>query len=213
HAYLSLFFALAANSSRSASTERPTPLTHTLSLHDALPISETPPDFTGAVSHFLLIRRLVNTNRTTRWIVHFLERFIPFDRFSGRTRDGRTARHALSGARKREQFFKDLPIQVRFFRGRRVVREAEAGSVQLLIRNLLCRHFFQGVDPTVTDAIGELLFLPPGHACGQIRLKTFTQDVFFHLAVTAHFILWVNTHRHIKEFFVEERNACFHAPG
>src|SRR5699024_12205135 len=86
HAYLSLFFALAANSSRSASTERPTPLTHTLSLHDALPISETAPDFTGAVSHFLLVRRLVNTNRTTRWIVHFFERFIPFDRFSGRDR-------------------------------------------------------------------------------------------------------------------------------
>ncbi len=96
------------------------------------PSTEIAPDFSGAILHVLFICRLVNANRATRRIVHFLERFIPLNRFSGRTSDGRTARHALSGARKREQFFKDSP-----------------GTDTLLLRSACCTGSGSGQFPAV----------------------------------------------------------------
>ncbi|CSB03423.1 Uncharacterised protein [Vibrio cholerae] len=33
-------------------------------------------------------------------------------------------------------------------------------------------------------------------------LKALTQDVFFHFAITTHFIGWVEAHRNINKFFI-----------
>ncbi len=73
----------------------------------------------------LFIGGLVHADGAAGRIVHLLERFVPFDGLGGRTGDGRAARHAFGGARQREQLLEDLAVQVAFFRGRRVVREAE----------------------------------------------------------------------------------------
>ncbi len=66
-----------------------------------------------------------------------------------------------------EQLFEDLAVQIAFFGGRRVVREAEACGFQLLVADLFGGHFFQGIDPAVADAVRELLLLAPATLAGR----------------------------------------------
>ncbi len=131
------------------------------------PSIEIAPDFSGAILHVLFICRLVNANRATRRIVHFLERFIPLNRFSGRTSDGRTARHALSGARKREQFSKISRYRYASLRSA-CCTGSGSGQFPVVDQTPAALPLLQGVDPTVTDAIGELLF------CRRPRLQADT---------------------------------------
>ncbi|MNT22157.1 hypothetical protein D3C72_1575320 [compost metagenome] len=37
--------------------------------------------------------------------------------------------------------------------------------------------------------------------------------MFFHFAIAAHFVLGVDAHSHVEEFFIQEGHTGFHTPG
>ena len=80
---------------------------------------------------------------------------------------------------RREQLLKrshgtnTLPFEAGVLYGKRKLT-----GFQLLIKTCFAAALFQGVDPAVTHAIRELLFLTPRRARRQVGFKTFTRDMF-----------------------------------
>src|SRR5690606_32968738 len=103
---------------------------------------------------------------------------------------------------------------IEFFLGGRCLNwETEFRISQLFVTYMFVNYFFKRIDPAVSYSIRKLFFLSPGNAFWQIRFKCFTHHPFFHTLSVDHFILWVDTHGHIHEFFIEERNTTFNTPS
>ena len=71
----------------------------------------------------------------------------------------------------------------------------------------------QCINPIVTDAIGELLFLSPGNTLRQHILKSFAHNALLHFFARTHLDGRAEVHCHIQELFIEEGNTTFHTPG
>ena len=104
-------------------------------------------------------------------------------------------------------------IVVLFLVKRRIDGETLCGMRHLLIADSFGGNLLQGVNPTVTHTIAELLFLSPGNFGRQHICKGFTHNLLFHRSAWTHLGLRIGTHGDIEELLVEERHTPLNTPS
>lgn len=105
--------------------------------------------------------------------------------------------------RKREEFFEDGAVDVRFARLWRSDRETLGGVGHPAVRYPRLGPGLEGVDPAVADSVGELFLVAPEDVVRQPAFEGLAQYGFFHFSVAGHLVAGMHAHGDVKEVAVK----------